>query len=239
MTEENSGKLKVLQDMDLKLERYKVRVADFDPLLAEVEEPALALEQEVATLKSRVKEMKMEERRLEHSADDRRSRSKKLQERLKSVRNLREEAAVRAEMDLLNMALEGDEQEALTLLDQIRKLEERLQEEESALEEARAAVEPRRRELLEEKEKVSEEYAELKERRKAYASTLPVDELRGYERIRSGGRTVAVAALTPDGACGHCFSMVPLQLQNEIRKGAVNIACEACGVLLSAGEDDS
>jgi predicted nucleic acid-binding Zn-ribbon protein len=181
--------------------------------------------------------MRLEERRLEHSADDRRARSKKLQERLRSVRNLREEAAVRAEMDLLRMALEGDEQEALTLLDQIRKMEDRLEEEEVALEKARAAVEPTRLQLLQEQKAALEEFALLKEKRQSYAAQVPSPDLQSYERIRGGGRSVAVAPLTPDGACGHCFGMVPLQIQNEVRKGAVSLSCEACGVLLSAGEN--
>ena len=237
MTEERSGTLKELQDLDFLLEQRRARIAEYDPLLADVEEPALAMEHEVATLKSRLQEIKVEERRLEHSADDRRARSKTLQERLKSVRNLREEAAVRAEMDLLRMALEGDEQEALTLLDQIRKMEDRLEEEEAALQEERASVEPKRLQLLEEQKEALTEFAILKDKRKAYAAQVPSRDLRNYERIRGGGRSVAVASLTADGACGHCFGMIPLQVQNEIRKGALTIACEACGVLLSTGGD--
>jgi predicted nucleic acid-binding Zn-ribbon protein len=237
MTEETTGSLKNLQDMDLQLEQMKERVAEFDPLLEEVEEPALALEQEVKTLKGRLQEMKVEERRLEHSADDRRARWKRLEERLKSVRNLREEAAVRAEMDLLRMALDGDEQEALTLLDQIRRMEDRLQEEEAALQEALSEVEPRRLQLLEEKESAIQEYAVLKEERETYAAQVPPRERENYERIRGGGRAVAVATITPDGACGHCYGMIPLQVQNEVRKGAVGLACEYCGVLLSVGDE--
>lgn len=237
MTQDSAGSLKELQEIDLQLEELRVRIAEYDPLLEDVEEPALALEKEVSTLQKRLQEMKVEERRLEHSADDRRARSKKLQERLKGVRNLREEAAVRAELDLLRMALEGDEQEALTLLDQIRKMEDRLDEEEEALKEAKASLEPRRLELLEGKRKASDEFAVLNGRRQVYASQVPPKDLHNYERIRSGGRTVAVAPLTADGACGHCFGMVPLQIQNEVKKGAVNLACEGCGVLLSPGED--
>jgi predicted nucleic acid-binding Zn-ribbon protein len=237
MTEETNGSLKNLQDMDLQIEKMRARVAEFDPLLEEVEQPALALEQEVTTLKSRLQEMKVEERRLEHSADDRRARWRKLEERLKSVRNLREEAAVRAEMDLLRMALEGDEQEALTLLDQIKRMEERLQDGEAALEEARSEVEPRRRQLLEEKESAIQDCVLLKERREAYAALVPSRERENYERIRGGGRAVAVASLTPDGACGHCFGMIPLQVQNEVRKGAAGLSCEFCGVLLSVGDE--
>ncbi len=237
MTEEISGSLKELQNLDLRLEQIGSRVAECDPLLAEVEKPALDLEEEVVTLKGRLQEIEIEERRLERSADDRRSRSKMLQERLNSVRNLREEAAVRAEMDLVRMAMEGDEKEALTLLDQIRKMEDRLDDLGAALDEARASVEPTRLQLLEEKKKALEELALLKEKRKAYSARVPSRDLRNYERIRSGGRSVAVAPLTPDGACGHCFGMVPLQIQNEVQRGAVSIACEVCGVLLSSRDE--
>ena len=237
MTEESTGTLKDLQALDLQLEKLRSQVAEYDPLLAEVEEPALALEQEVVTLKGRLQEIKVEERRLEHSADDRRARMKTLKERLSSVRNLREEAAVGAEMDLLRAALEGDEQEALTLLDQIRKMEDRLDELELALDEARTSVEPTRLQLLEDQKNALDQFAVLKDKRKAFTNQVPSRDLQNYERIRGGGRTVAVASLTPDGACGHCFGMVPLQIQNEVRKGAVSIACEVCGVLLSAGDD--
>jgi predicted nucleic acid-binding Zn-ribbon protein len=238
MAEEHFGILKGLQDLDLLLEETRQKISEFDPLLADVEEPALALEQEVDTLKNRLQEMKLEERRLEHSADDRRGRSKMLQERLKSVRTLREEAAVQAEQDLVRRALEGDEQEALALLDQIRKMELRLEELEASRDAARAEVEPRRVEILEEQKRAQEELALLKDKRKVYSARVPDSQLQHYERIRAGGRSIAVAALTPDGACGHCYGVIPLQVQNEVRRGKSLLACEACGVLLSPEEQD-
>lgn len=234
MTEEHADTLKGLQDLDLALEKARIRILEFDPLLAEVEEPALALEKEVETLHARVKEMKFEERRLERSADDRRSRVRNLQERLRSVRTMREEAAVQAESDILRRALETDEQEALTLLDQIRKMELRLDELEADLEKAKAEVEPKRAKLLEEQKTVRAEVARLEQQRTVLADQLPGEALNDYDRIRGGGRPVAIASLTPDGACGHCFSLVPLQVQNEIKQGGVLVPCEACGVLLSS-----
>lgn len=238
MTEETPVSLKKLQELDLVLAKTLARIAEYDPLIAEVEEPALALESETETVRGRLQEMKKEERRLEAAADDRRVRVKKLQERLKSVRNLREEAAVQAELDLLQRSLEAEEQEALSLLDQIRKLEDRLASLTKAREEARAEVEPRRAELLEARAAAREELARLKEERGAYALRVPEKELRSYERIRGGGRAVAVATLTADGACGHCFGVIPLQVQNEIRSGGALIPCENCGVLLGPGEEE-
>jgi len=236
MIYDTAGSLKDLQELDLVLEEVRTRTAGFDPLLAEVEEPALALEQEIAAAQGRLKEMKSEERHLENAADDRRARTKTLQERLKAVRNLREEAAGKVEMDLLQQDLERDEREALALLDQIRKLEERLEELTVAQEASRAEVEPRRQELLEAQKLALDEFTRLKLKRDDFAKRIPGKELQNYDRIRGGGRSIAVAMLTPDGACGHCFGMVPLQLQNEIRGGAALTPCEFCGVLLGAEE---
>jgi predicted nucleic acid-binding Zn-ribbon protein len=226
--------LKALQDLDTRIEKARNRVRDFDPLFEEVEAPALSLESEVTTTRGRVQEMKLEERRLELSAEEKRARLKRLDERLGSVRNLREEAAVSAELDMLRRALQSDEQEGYTLVDQIGKLEARLEELQTAWDEARAEVEPRLEGLVQEREQVKASLASLQAEREAFVEGMDGAELRMYEAIRSGGRRRAVAELTDDGACGHCFGVIPLQLQNEIRHGNALIRCEACGVILAA-----
>ncbi len=236
MMDEPSGTLKDLQNLDLEIEAIRIRITEIESLLAEVEEPALALEKEVVTHRKRLQEMQVEERRLERAADDRRARNKVLRERLKSVRNLREEAAVQAEMDLQQRALEGEEQEALSLLDQIRKLEDRIRETEGAIASARSEVDPRRDELMADQDRTQSQLSTLESRRASFAAGVSGDELQSYERIRGGGRSVAVTALTGDGACGHCFGMIPLQVQNEIRTGKALIPCEFCGVLLGPEE---
>jgi len=173
MMTDTAGSLKDLQELDLILEEVQVRIAGFDPLLAEVEEPALALEKEITTAQARLTEMKTEERHLENAADDRRARTKLLQERLKAVRNLREEAAGKAEMDLLQQNLETAEREALSLLDQIRKLEDRLEELTAAQAASRAEVEPRRKELIEAQKLALDEFTRLKLKRDHFAKQIP------------------------------------------------------------------
>ena len=138
MTEQARAELKELQHLDNLIAEAEEKVTGFDPLFAEVEEPALVLESEVNTARSRLQEMKVEERRLEVSVDEKRTRVKRLEERMGSVRNLREEAAVTAEHDMVKRALQNDEQEAFTLIDQMRKIEERLAELTEALAEAQA-----------------------------------------------------------------------------------------------------
>ena len=239
MTEQSRTDLKELQELDIRIQDAKKRISDFDPLFEEVEEPALILEGDLNTTRNRLQEMKLEERRLELSSEEKRTRQQRLEERLGSVRNLREEAAVSAELEMVKRALQNDEQEALTLIDQLRKMDERAAELDAAFAEASELVEPKRQELLDQRDQAEKQLAELRDERERFAGGVDPGELKIYEAIRAGGRSVAVAALTDDGACGHCYGMVPLQLKNEVLHGEALIRCEGCGVILTAPEPES
>lgn len=238
MTERTGANLEELQRIDHRIAAIEEKIRKFDPLLEEVDAPAAEFEAQVEHTRGRLQEMKVDERRVELAAQEKKARVDKLEERLKAVRNVREEAAVSAELDMVRRALEGEEQEALTLLDQIRKMELRLDELEEGLEEARDEIEPRRQELLGERKALEDELEELRSRRQEFSDVMDASELRVYERIRGGSGRRAVARLTADGACGNCFNMIPLQLRNEIRHGSEMIRCEACGVILAAAEAD-
>ena len=236
MTEQDRGNLVELQGIDLKILAAQQRTREFDPLLGEVEQPALVLESDAEKTRARLKKINLEERQLELSVAEKRERQKRLDERLGSVRNLREEAAVSAELEMVKRALQNDEQEALSLLDQIRRMEGRLEELDEAITEARAIVGPRLEELISGRDTAEKELDALEQDRESFVHAMDARDLRLYEGIRRGGRVIAVAALTEDGACSHCFGIVPPQLQNEIRHSGALIRCEGCGVILTLTE---
>jgi uncharacterized protein len=239
MTEQRRTALKDLQRLDMRIVDAQKAIHSFDPRFEEVEEPALKLESEAERTRSRLKEIQLEERRIELSLEEKKTRQVRLEERIGSVRNLREEAAVSAELEMVKRALQSDEQEALSLLDQIRKLEERLTEVDEGLIEAKGVGEPAMAALVEERDTAKTLLATLQSDRDGFAADMHDGELRLYDAIRRGGRTIAVAELTEDGACGHCFGVVPLQLQNEVRHGDALIRCEACGVILAAPDPEA
>jgi predicted nucleic acid-binding Zn-ribbon protein len=236
MTQQRRTALKELQKIDVSIQDARAQIRTFDPLFEEIEEPALILEGELGTSRTRLKEMKLEARRLEVSSDERRERIRKLEERLNSVRNLREESAVTTELEMVKRGLENDEIEALTLIDQVRKGEERVTELEAAFKEASDLVEPKKEALLAEREQARSDLASLEKDRDGFTSAMDARELQIYQAIRRGGGRRAISELTEDGACGNCFGMVPLQHQNEVRHGDQLIRCEACGVILAAPE---
>ena len=233
MTPQTRTSLKELQNLDQEIAAVRSATQSFEPLLEEVDAPVLRLEQEVQALEKRLTEIRLEENRIELTIEERRVRVAKLQERMEAVRNVREEAAVHAELEMVRRALESEEQEALSLLDQIKRLEERHEEQEGAYREALAEVEPRREELVQGQQAAESKLEALQAERDAFAAGIDPGERQIYDSIMAGARDVALAELTQDGACGNCFNMVPLQVQNQIRHTDTMIRCEGCGVILT------
>jgi len=222
-----------LQQLDLRIAEARIRIREFEPQLEELDEPGIRAEKEVVQLRKRVEELTLDQRRLKSSLTEKRDRLEKLAQRMNAVRNVREEAAVTAETDLVTRALEADEQESFQVEDLIARTAEKLSESEAALEQAMQELEPRRKAILDEQAKIETEVASLNKERDGFASQIRDDERVLYERIQAGGRSISVSPMTDDGACGHCFAMIPLQVQNEIRAGARMVCCESCGVIVA------
>lgn len=234
--EETYQALLDLQDLDEKVSEARDQVRHFEPQLEEIEGPIEAAVSEVETVRKRLDEMKTEARRLERGADDKRAQMAKYQARLERVRNAREEAAARAEIDLISKAVEADEADYINLTDQIKRTELKLDELEKALHALREDAAPRREELLARKDEAESQLQILADQRKNKLVRLDARAGRLYEQIRGGKTRVALAELTADGACGHCFSMIPIQERNEIKRKEALHRCEACGVILYAGD---
>lgn len=229
-----SSRLQDLQTLDTRIRQARERFASFDQPLKEVEESADALAAEADATAKRVQELHLEERRLRRSAEDKRARMGRLEERLDNVRTVQQEAAVQAELAIVRRSVDSEEQDVVNLLDQIGRLEGRMEEQQSASEEARASVEPRKRELLAEQAAVQSELDALTQQREEAAAAIEPRFRRMYESLARGGQRAAVAPMTEDGACSACFSVIPLQLQNEIRTTAPLVLCEACGIIVTA-----
>lgn len=232
-----SDQLLELQEIDLRIHDIKQRVRSFDPALEEVDQSALLLEKDVETTSGRVQELRLDERRLTLALEEKRARVTRLEERLNQVRNVREESAVTAELGLVRRALESEEQEAITLMDQISRFDERLATQTAAWEAERAEVEPRRKEILAERDEAGKELDDLSKVRNEKADSLEPRYRRVYDNLIRGGRK-AVGSMTEDGACGICFSVIPLQVQHEVRAGGSMVLCESCGVIITAPREE-
>jgi predicted nucleic acid-binding Zn-ribbon protein len=223
-----------LQELDAEIAQARLRLDEFAPQLAEIDRPVSTLETEIATSRTRLDDLRAQIRRLEGAAEQKRLRLKQYEVRMERIRNAREEAAARTEMDLVRRAVEADETEALELMEQATRTDLRVDDLERNLAKARAEIAPRKEALIGERSQVEAELGVLVDRRENHAIRLDKPALRLYERVRAGLASIVIVPMTPEGACGHCFNTLPLQEQSEIRSGSTLHRCEACGVILYA-----
>jgi uncharacterized protein len=223
-----------LQGLDNEIDEARGKLEEFEPQLREVDGPITALDSEITAARTRLEDLRREIRRLETAAEQKRQRLHVYEERMSRIRNLREEAASRVEMDLIRRAADADDSEALGLMEQATRTDLKLDDLEKQMAKARAELAPRREELETARNEAAAQIEVLRDRRHNHALRIEKAALRLYERLRTGKTNMVLAPLTAEGACGHCFNILPLQEQTEVRNADTLRRCEACGVILYA-----
>lgn len=221
-----------LQEIDAEITQAQGRVDAFGERFREVEAPLRTLETEVEALRARIGELRQHVQKLESGAQNKRERQHAYEVRLDRMRSTREEAAARAEIDLIRRAAEADVAEARDVGQELTRAELRLNELAKQLEKVRVEVEPKRAELQAEADSAAEALALLRDRRQNQAVRIDKPALALYERVRGRRDRRALAPMTEEGACGSCFNTLPIQEQTEVRRGESLKRCEACGVIL-------
>ena len=140
------------------------------------------------------------------------------------MRNLREEAAVSAELEMVKRALQNDEQEAFALLDHVRKGEERLAELEAAFAEASELVEPRRDELIAKKDAARRNWP--RSERSARALLVASRLLNSRCTTRFGGTVVRRSLNSPTTALAETASAWS-RCRSRTRSGTVRPLSDA------------
>jgi uncharacterized protein len=232
--QELHGALFALQELDDAIVQAHARVDEFGPQLGALEAPLVEVLKEHEATQARLAELREEVHRLQRNAAQKRERLKASEDRLGRVRNVREETAVRAEIDLVARALDADETDLRQQSEQATRTDLKLDDLQRQADRVRAEIAARRDELIAGRTEAEAELALLRERRDNQAVRVDPQSLRLYERVRGGRSRLALAPLTPEGACGNCFNVLPVQEQTEIRRGETLHRCEGCGVILYA-----
>jgi len=231
MNELYSSLLK-LQEIDQEISQAESRLNALTPRITELRSPLTSIEQESSDTRTQLEKLRHQVRKLEHGADNKRQRLKAFEEKAQKSRR-HDEAAVRAEMDLIRGAVEAEVAELDDTNMQMRRTDMRLEELARNASRIEAEIAPRLAEIDAERTTIQGELEGLKNRRDQHAASMDKAAVRLYDRVRMGKRA-ALAPLTPEGACGSCFNQVPMQEQTEIRLANGIRRCEACGVILYA-----
>jgi uncharacterized protein len=223
-----------LQELDSEIDKAEAALAAFTPRLQELDGPVAAADKEVEAMRAKVVDLRAQVQKLEANAEQKREKMKSYQERLVKPRNSREEAALRAELDLVRKALDADVADVKQLSEQATRADLKMDDLKRQADKIRAEIRPQSDEVMLLRMDAEEQLKVLKDKRENQAMRLDNQSRRLYERLRTGRTRMVLAPLTEEGACGNCFNILPVQEQAMVRQAQALHRCEACGVILYA-----
>ena len=230
MTDEIAA-LAELKDVDIKVVNL-TRVINLVPeQVAELDRKLVLLREEYAKKRAQLEEFKVKRRTKERGIEDFSERIRKFEFKQFEVKTNKEYQALLHEIALQKEKRSHVEGEIIELMELEENAAKELKESEEKIStEETLAVDEKRR-LEQELEDAKGKIKVIMEQREYLLGKLSAPIRSRYERVVGGKGGMAVAAVK-NRACGACFTNLPPQTINEIRKGLKVIGCETCGRML-------
>lgn len=220
-----------LQGKDKAVMAIEEELRSVEPVLQELDAEIATVEAELEAARKRVAEADSRRDELESKIESYRVMQERRRQRLEWVRGAKEASALMAELDLARSVLAKEEAEWIRSADKVQEAERSTEETEQALEELRRAQAPKREEMAAKRAECEDRLAAAIKHRAAAAANVAEPLLDRYERIRQGRAPLVLYPLQ-NGACGYCYTAVPLNRRQKILNGQSVEPCEACGVLI-------
>jgi len=234
LPESMAGTLDVLvrlQEKDLQL-RKLIEARSSIPRAIEEQERELREEKEKLAEKDRaLAELKKRRRGREKDLEELEESISSKQKQLLKVTNNKEYKALLGEIETARELQSRAESDLLGLMEDEEKLVEETERAGRELEPKVREIEQAKAELREEMQRIEAQIPELERERARIAESLDPGVRSRYEKIANGKGGLAVVPVRK-GACGGCFTTLPAQRVNEIKRNDSLIACESCGRLL-------
>ena len=230
MTDEIAA-LAELKDVDIKVVNL-TRVINLVPeQVAELDRKLVLLREDYAKKRAQLEEFKVKRRTKERGIEDFSERIRKFEFKQFEVKTNKEYQALLHEIALQKEKRSHVEGEIIELMELEENAAKELKESEEKIStEETLAVDEKRR-LEQELEDAKGKIEVIMEQREYLLGKLSAPIRSRYERVVGGKGGMAVAAVK-NRACGACFTNLPPQTINEIRKGLKVIGCETCGRML-------
>ena len=178
-------------------------------------------------------EQKKKQRHCEREIESGKATLREREERFAVVTTNKEYDSLQLEIEICKQTIAEHETELLKSIEELEKIQEKIDEKQSAFEEVREVEQERIDELEGQLGTMQEQIDEVAASRQVVAKDIEgidVQLLRTYER-KKGRRGIRVAAVRRE-ACGACYHQMPAQVRNEVRIGNRIIYCESCGTIM-------
>lgn len=220
-----------LQDEDRRIQEYRVELHSFEPELATLDDAIAECETRLAAARHAIEEAGAHRSELEAKIENLRQMQERRRQRLEWVRGAKEASTLMAELDLGRTVLAKEEAEWVRSADKLSAAETNAAEIETELRELTEGQSGRREEISGLQEEIRGRIVGAEQERAEVARRVAGPLLIKYERILKGRAPLALYPLH-GGACGHCFTAVPMHRRQELQHEQAIVMCEACGVLV-------
>ena len=228
--------LVALQGEDTVVEALDARMSALEPRLKELERVKLAATETLARARQT---LTSEEDKL-REAQTRSAANRQLQERnqrqFDTITNVREAAAAGTQLEQARRMATDSDSEVHRITMRAAEARTRIAQAETVIAEMEASQETERAAIAAERRSVEEDLRHARMKREGTAKRVTGSLLIKYDKVRRRHKSDVVFALTKAGACGNCDTALPVQRRHEMARSGTIEMCEACGVLLYAGE---
>jgi hypothetical protein len=224
-------KLLVLQERDRRILRVREQLARLDPERQEFQTRAAATQAALEALKTRIKQIETDRKKLELEADSRKQQIERYALQQFQTKRNEEYKALAHEIDTCKQNITELEDRQLDLMEQAETLQKQVAAAQREAAETRLLAEGQLREMAAREQSLREELTALESNRDQLTSQIEERLLHQYERLvqHKGGNAVVGIE---HGVCGGCHMRFPVQLMVSCQAAKDLVTCPNCGRIL-------
>lgn len=229
---EKLQKLWDLQQIDSQFDEITRLKGELPMEVADLEDDVAQLETRSKNIKATIKEMEQQLAIQQNRVKEADANLKRYKKQMEDVKNDREYSALQREIENADLDIKINEKHIREEKHKIDRTKDMLKQTEASLAARIKELEIKKQELKSISEKTEQEEKVLAERSRQARAGIEQRLLDAYDRIRSTYRNGLAVVTVERNACGGCFNSVPPQIQLEIGMHKKIIACEQCGRIL-------
>jgi predicted nucleic acid-binding Zn-ribbon protein len=227
--------LLALQKEDDLLDAIRRKIDSMAPRLAALDQVRDRAATAMRQLQGAVEADEKKQRDLSQRLTDHKVRHERNVAQLDQVKRMREATAAMAQVEMGRKVLLELENELRDVSSRVTNGRKALNEQQASFAELEAEQAAAREALRQERERLDGDLQAAGVIREQAATLVTMTLRYKYDRIRARRRNQSIFVLSA-GACGNCDTAVPVQRRKVMVQTGVIELCEACGVLVYAGE---
>lgn len=231
-TEQKIIALYELQRIDSKIDEINRLKGELPLEVQDLEDEVAGLETRIKNLASEVDQITKDTKARKEDIENAKALAAKYEEQQNHVRNNREFESLSKEVEFQKLEVELCEKRIKEYAAESKAKKKLIEDAKAVLAERRIDLEHKKEELESINEETAKEVESLQKKAAEVKVRIDPRLLVAYEKIRGNVRNGLAVVTVKRDACGGCFNRIPPQRQLDIRLSKKVIVCEYCGRIL-------